>query len=202
MAGPRTVKPPLIDRVPARRAWPQQKPRPWRVETVRIPAPDGTGLGADIYTPLGRSKGVLLSRGPYGRGGMLALGAARMYAAQGYTVLFASSRGTADSGGVLDPTPAVGGNKLGGGGYKDDSELARRQDVLSYETSPLAADLTVMGSARLTLAHAMERPDGDLFVRVSDIDAAGRPRNVAETYQRVRGGPQPCGCPSPADRTC
>jgi putative CocE/NonD family hydrolase len=468
MAGPRTVKPPLVDRVFARRAG-LQKPRPWRVETVRIPAPDGAGIGADIYTPLDRSKGVLLARGPYGRGGMLALGAARMYAAQGYTVLFASTRGTADSGGVLDPmrdevadgraivtwmrgqpwyqgrfatvgasylgytqwallsdppedlvtsvitmgphdfsqhawgtgtfnldllgwadtvqatqqgpltslfklasaprrlapvyrsvpvvagadrhfsstapwlrerllrpdladsfwapmrqsaaldkaavpvliqagwqdiflrqsmtqyarlrargvpvaitvgawthldvgfaaqqvlapetlawlghylagepaaprtapvrvqaggsgkwlelaewpppgtattfylhgdgrlaaeeppaadgprsftfdpgnpTPAVGGNKLGGGGYKDDSELARRQDVLSYETSPLAADLTVMGSARLTLAHAMERPDGDLFVRVSDIDAAGRPRNVAETYQRVRG---------------
>jgi putative CocE/NonD family hydrolase len=467
MTDARTVRPSPADRFFARRA---KLPRPgaWRQETVRIPARDGVELAADLYTPLSASKGVLLTRGPYGRGGMIALSAARLYAAQGYTVLFASTRGTAGSGGVLDPmrdeqrdghdlvawlrgqpwypgrfgcvggsylghtqwallteppddlavcviamgphdfsrhawgtgtfnldllgwaellratqqsllrallrqgaaarrlasiyraaplaaaadrhfaatapwlherlvrpdlddpywapmqhsaaldkaaipiliqagwqdiflrqsmeqyarlhergtdvgltvgawthldlgfgglgvtapeslswldhhlagkagepraaavrvqlthsrqwrdlgewpppatattlylhgdgrlaaeaapatdaarafvfdpgnpTPAVGGNLIKGGGYKDDTALARRQDVLAYETSPLTADLIMMGSAHLTLGHAMERQDGDLFARISDVDGAGRSRNVAETYARVQ----------------
>lgn len=77
--------------------------RPFSIRTVRIPLRDGVEAGADLYAPLGDSKGVLLSRTPYGRGATFAMSAARAYAAQGYTVLFVSSRGTADSGGKFDP---------------------------------------------------------------------------------------------------
>jgi predicted acyl esterase len=91
MTGPRTVKPPLIDRVFARRAG-LQKPRPWQVETVRIPAADGTGLGADIYTPLGRSKGVLPAAHTFAAGHRI-----RLLIAGGSFPQFARSSGTGDN---------------------------------------------------------------------------------------------------------
>ncbi|WP_159500043.1 CocE/NonD family hydrolase [Microbacterium sp. 18062] len=64
---------------------------------------DGVTLGADVYSPADASRGVLLTWGPYGRGAYIARSAATVWAAQGYTVVLASSRGTADSGGDLDP---------------------------------------------------------------------------------------------------
>ncbi|UUT36194.1 CocE/NonD family hydrolase [Microbacterium elymi] len=75
----------------------------YRVSGLRIPLRDGITLGADLYTPAGESKGLLLTRGPYGRGRMIARRMAGPWAAQGWTVLFVSSRGTADSGGQFDP---------------------------------------------------------------------------------------------------
>jgi uncharacterized protein len=64
---------------------------------------DGVELLADHYEPVGVPAGVLLSRGPYGRGKALSLTAASPYAGRGYHVLFVSSRGTAGSGGTFDP---------------------------------------------------------------------------------------------------
>ncbi|GAA4389256.1 CocE/NonD family hydrolase [Tsukamurella soli] len=84
-----------------------------------------------------------------------------------------------------DPTPTVGGNLLGDGGYADDSALAARADVLAYDGDRLPADLTVMGVPSVRLVHASDLPDADLFVRVSEVDGAGRSRNVSEGYVRV-----------------
>jgi putative CocE/NonD family hydrolase len=70
---------------------------------VRIRLRDDVELGADLYVPKGTSKGMLLARGPYGRGFVFSLMSARIFASQGYTVLFVSSRGTGDSGGDFDP---------------------------------------------------------------------------------------------------
>lgn len=78
-------------------------PTPFSMRTVEIPLRDGERLGADLYEPSGESKGLLVARGPYGRSGMIAAQMARPYAAQGYTVLFVSSRGTYDSTGAFDP---------------------------------------------------------------------------------------------------
>ncbi|MEU2121634.1 CocE/NonD family hydrolase [Nocardia niwae] len=93
---------PLWTRFHARRAR-LPKPTPWRMRTVRIPTRANLLLGADLYTPVTPSKGVLVAFGPYGRGAPLSIGFARAFAGQGYTVLFVSSRGTADSEGDLDP---------------------------------------------------------------------------------------------------
>lgn len=93
---------PLWSRWHARRAQ-LPKPTPWRLRPVRIPMRDGITLGADIYEPAVPSKGVLLAVGPYGRGFIYTVGFAWAFAGQGYTVVFASTRGTADSDGVLDP---------------------------------------------------------------------------------------------------
>jgi putative CocE/NonD family hydrolase len=91
------------------------------------------------------------------------------------------------------PTPAVGGNMLENGGYKNDSALAARRDVLAYDTDPLPTNLTIVGSVRVALAHSTDLPDADLFVRISDVDQKGRSRNVTETYVRLQDGPTSVG---------
>ena len=93
---------PLIDRLTARRS---RLPHPtaWEKETVRIPLRDGERLAADVYTPTVRSKGVLLVRTPYGRGIAMGLGFARVWAGQGYTVVYVATRGTNGSTGTFDP---------------------------------------------------------------------------------------------------
>ncbi|MEU1970885.1 CocE/NonD family hydrolase [Microbacterium sp. NPDC019599] len=93
---------PLWARWHARRAK-LPKPAAWRKRSVRIPMRDGVTLGADIYEPTVPSKGVLLAVGPYGRGFIYTVGFAWAFVGQGYTVVFASTRGTADSEGELDP---------------------------------------------------------------------------------------------------
>jgi hypothetical protein len=70
---------------------------------LRIPMRDGVTLAADHYVPAGEPVGTLLVRGPYGRGFPFSHLYARPYAARGYHVLFASSRGTVASEGDFDP---------------------------------------------------------------------------------------------------
>jgi hypothetical protein len=82
-----------------------------------------------------------------------------------------------------DPTPTVGGRLLSpAGGYRDDTALARRADVLTFTGTPLPADLYVVGHPVLELAHTCANPHNDLFVRVSQVDEHGRSRNVSDGY--------------------
>ncbi|WP_179468864.1 CocE/NonD family hydrolase [Mycolicibacterium vinylchloridicum] len=92
-----------------------------------------------------------------------------------------------------DPTPTVGGRPLTqNSGYQDDSVLARRTDVLSFTSGPLDADLYVFGNPLVELAHEADIDHVDVFVRISEVDARGRSRNVSDGYQRLteaRTGP-------------
>ncbi|TRW84972.1 CocE/NonD family hydrolase [Mycolicibacterium sp. 018/SC-01/001] len=82
-----------------------------------------------------------------------------------------------------DPTPTIGGRLLSpAAGYRDDNALARRADVLTFTTAPLAADLAAIGAPFVELAHTCTNPHNDLFVRVSEVDAQGRSRNVSDGY--------------------
>lgn len=84
-----------------------------------------------------------------------------------------------------DPTPTVGGRLLSGqGGYRDDTALATRADVLTFTGAPLPADLYAVGIPAIELAHRTDNPHHDLFVRVSEVDAKGRSRNVTDGFQR------------------
>lgn len=82
-----------------------------------------------------------------------------------------------------DPTPTIGGRLLSpAAGYRDDTALARRADVLTFTSAPLAADLRVIGEPFVELAHRCANPHNDLFVRLSEVDAQGRSRNVSDGY--------------------
>ncbi|MGE2836639.1 CocE/NonD family hydrolase [Mycobacterium sp. SMC-4] len=82
-----------------------------------------------------------------------------------------------------DPTPTVGGRLLSpAGGYRDDTELARRADVLTFTGTPLPADLYVVGRPVLEVQHSCGNPHNDLFVRISQVDAQGRSHNVSDGY--------------------
>jgi uncharacterized protein len=85
-----------------------------------------------------------------------------------------------------DPTPTVGGRMLSPkGGYHDDSSLAQREDVLSFTGDVLAEDLCMTGNPVVELAHTSDNPFVDVFVRVSEVDAKGRSRNVSDGYRRL-----------------
>jgi putative CocE/NonD family hydrolase len=86
-----------------------------------------------------------------------------------------------------DPTPAVGGRLLDrrASGPKDDSVLAERADVLSFSGPPLTAPLDVIGAPFVELSHHSDNPHADLFVRISEVDATGRSRNVTDGFVRL-----------------
>ncbi|GAA2272891.1 CocE/NonD family hydrolase [Nonomuraea roseoviolacea subsp. roseoviolacea] len=79
-----------------------------------------------------------------------------------------------------DPTPAVGGVRMSGGGRADNTALEARADVLTYTTEVLDADVEVVGEIgaeiwfRSSLAHA------DVFVRLCDVGPDGRSVNVCD----------------------
>ncbi|MEU0494388.1 CocE/NonD family hydrolase [Mycobacterium sp. NPDC006124] len=83
------------------------------------------------------------------------------------------------------PTPTVGGRLLSpDGGYRDDSGLSLRSDVLDFTGDPLAADLYLVGSPVVELAHSCDNPHHDVFVRLSQVDPDGRSTNVTEGFLR------------------
>ncbi|MCW2559476.1 MAG: peptidase [Mycobacterium sp.] len=85
-----------------------------------------------------------------------------------------------------DPTPTIGGRLLSPeGGYRDDTRLALRGDVLDFTGDPLPADLYLVGSPVVELSHSCDNPYNDLFVRVSEVDADGRSTNVSDGFIRL-----------------
>lgn len=85
-----------------------------------------------------------------------------------------------------DPTPTIGGRLLSAdGGYRDDSRLYRRDDVLSFTGDVLINDLQVCGNPVVELTHSSDNPHVDLFVRISQLDARGRSVNVSDGYRRL-----------------
>jgi uncharacterized protein len=89
-----------------------------------------------------------------------------------------------------DPTPTIGGRMLfPESGYRDDTRLTARRDVLSFTSDVLSNDLYVHGNPVVELAHTSDNPHVDVFVRVSEVSqvkgARGRSRNVADGYRRL-----------------
>lgn len=84
------------------------------------------------------------------------------------------------------PTPVIGGPLLAPtGGYRNDTRLASRDDVLAFTGAALTQDLSVHGHPVVELEHSADNPNVDLFVRVSEVDPKGRSRNVSEAYRRL-----------------
>lgn len=86
-----------------------------------------------------------------------------------------------------NPTPTIGGPLLSpDSGYRNDSRLARRGDVLTFTGDALTEDLRVHGNPVVELAHTSDNPHVDVFVRMSQVDTRGRSVNVSEGYRRLR----------------
>jgi putative CocE/NonD family hydrolase len=84
-----------------------------------------------------------------------------------------------------DPTPTIGGNALAALGAVNDGALAKRKDVLVFETTPLNNGLEFCGKPTIELAHSTSHPFADIFVRVSDVKPNGKSTNVTEAYKRL-----------------
>ena len=90
-----------------------------------------------------------------------------------------------------DPTPTVGGRLLSRqSGYRDDTALAGRADVLAYTGAPLPAAILVCGCPVVELDYECDIPHFDVFVRTSEVDSRGRSRNVSDGFRRFAGAAQ------------
>ncbi|MBY0441002.1 MAG: CocE/NonD family hydrolase [Mycobacteriaceae bacterium] len=90
-----------------------------------------------------------------------------------------------------NPTPTIGGRLLSSaGGHRRDCALVRRHDVLSFTSEVLDEDLDVLGNPVAELAHTSDNPHVDVFVRVSEVNARGKSRNVSDGYRRLVDAPE------------
>jgi putative CocE/NonD family hydrolase len=87
-----------------------------------------------------------------------------------------------------DPTPAAGGIGLFGNvGRADNGELEARTDVLTYTTAVLDADVEVVGEVSAEIWFRSSLAYADVFVRLCDVDAAGRSYNVCDGLVSLTG---------------
>ncbi len=79
---------------------------------------------------------------------------------------------------VADPLQPVSDPFAPAPGAHDYRELARRSDVLVFETEPLAEDLRVVGSVSATVHLSVDAPDADLWVKLFDVAPDGTAFNL------------------------
>jgi predicted acyl esterase len=85
------------------------------------------------------------------------------------------------------PSPTLGGSNLPPQthGPKDVASIAKRKDVLVYETAALEKPLAIRGVVELTVWFTCNRVDTDIHARLCD-DAGKQTLLVAETIQRAK----------------
>jgi putative CocE/NonD family hydrolase len=89
-----------------------------------------------------------------------------------------------------DPTPTIGGRLLSRtAGYRDDSALADRPDVLCFTSSAIDGDLVVYGIPVVELDYATGTTHFDVFVRMGEMGPSGRSRNVSDGFRRFTTTP-------------
>jgi putative CocE/NonD family hydrolase len=83
------------------------------------------------------------------------------------------------------PAPSLGGPGLSGS--RADQKVAEaRNDVLVYSTPPLVDDVEVTGEIGATLYAATSATDTDWWMKLIDVDAAGKPEILAQGVVRAR----------------
>jgi putative CocE/NonD family hydrolase len=76
---------------------------------------------------------------------------------------------------------------MNGGGRVDNAALEARDDVLTYTTAPLEHDVEVIGEVGAEIWFQSSSPFADVFVRLCDVDARGRSRNVCDGLVSLTG---------------
>ena len=85
-----------------------------------------------------------------------------------------------------DPTPSVGGAILAlNAGVRDNREVEQRPDVLVFTSAPLDEPVEVVGDVTAELHLTRDNPNADVFVRLCDVDAKSRSRNVCDGIVRL-----------------
>lgn len=87
-----------------------------------------------------------------------------------------------------NPTPSIGGPMLfdsGSGRAADNSALGSRSDVLTFQTEALDQDTEILGRTSIELHHSTSHPYADVLVLMSEVDATGKSRSIAEKYVRL-----------------
>ncbi|GAA3716433.1 CocE/NonD family hydrolase [Nonomuraea antimicrobica] len=91
-----------------------------------------------------------------------------------------------------DPTPAVGGVRLVKDcGRVDNSTLENRPDVLTYTTPALDQDVEMIGEVSAEIWFRSSLPHADVFVRLCDVDLAGRSWNICDGLISLTGADEP-----------
>jgi putative CocE/NonD family hydrolase len=88
-----------------------------------------------------------------------------------------------------DPTPVVGGPLLDAraSGQRDNSSTEKRSDVMVFTTDPLTSDLDLIGPVSASIYVTTDSGQGDLFVRLCDVDRKGLSHNVTDGIVRMNG---------------
>jgi putative CocE/NonD family hydrolase len=92
-----------------------------------------------------------------------------------------------------DPTPNLGGAIFAftGAGPVDQAPLEARKDVLTFTSEPLTAPITIIGNVRATLYARASIADADYFLRLCDVDPAGRSINICDGFIRMTSSDAP-----------
>ena len=88
-----------------------------------------------------------------------------------------------------NPTPTIGGptlsSKLDQGPY-DQILLDSRKDVVSFETSELLSDFSIVGETKINLSIQCNQLDADIAIRLVDVYPDGRNMLITDGIQRLR----------------
>ena len=68
----------------------------------------------------------------------------------------------------------------------DQAPLAKRNDILVYQTEPLTTAMEVTGYPEVILHAASTAPDTDFFARLIDVAPDGTNRDIASGMVRAR----------------
>ena len=87
-----------------------------------------------------------------------------------------------------DPSPSIGGASLNfrTSGSRNQHARETRTDVLTYTSTSLARDLTVIGPLSAVLHLKSDTEHFDVFVRLCDVTPYSRSTNVSDGFVRVR----------------
>ncbi|MEQ4722455.1 CocE/NonD family hydrolase [Nonomuraea sp. B19D2] len=85
-----------------------------------------------------------------------------------------------------DPTPTVGGTAVSmSSGPKDNRAIEARPDVLTFTTTPLEADVEVIGPVRVRLHARSSIPHVDYVARLCDVSPRGQSLNLCDGIIRL-----------------
>ncbi|MFE9068572.1 CocE/NonD family hydrolase [Streptomyces violaceusniger] len=102
-----------------------------------------------------------------------------------------------------DPTPSIGGPLLSPtSGSRDNGDLEKRPDVLTFTGEPMAEPMDVLGPVAARLRISTDTGYADVFARLCDVDEQGRSVNVCDGLVRLPTGPgQPVAITVPMSST-